>query len=135
MRISKLDLSDKVSYWFDLSAYDLQTAKVMLEGERYLYVGFMCHQVAEKALKGIITSVSPDQPPYTHNLTILAKFAGIHKLLNEDQLDLLDTLEPLNIQARYPTSKEKLLESLTKERCRVIYKETERLFEWLKSML
>ncbi len=128
-----MDQSDKVSYWLDLAAYDLQTARVMLEGERYLYVGFMCHQVTEKALKGIISSVSPVQTPYTHNLTILAKSAGIYKLLNEDQLDLLDTLEPLNIQARYPTSKERLLESLTKERCRIIYNKTEEFFEWIKS--
>jgi len=135
MGISKLDKNDKVAYWLDLSSYDLKTAKVMLEGERFLYVGFMCHQVIEKALKGIISSVSPEQPPYTHNLTILAKSAGIYKLFNEDQLDLIDTLEPLNIQARYPISKERLLESLTKERCLIIYSKTEELLKWIKRRL
>ena len=135
MGISKLDKNDKVAYWLDLSSYDLKTAKVMLEGERFLYVGFMCHQVIEKALKGIISSVSPEQPPCTHNLTILAKSAGIYKLFNEDQLDLIDTLEPLNIQARYPISKERLLESLTKERCLIIYSKTEELLKWIKRRL
>ena len=130
-----MDKNDKVAYWLDLSSYDLKTAKVMLEGERFLYVGFMCHQVIEKALKGIISSVSPEQPPYTHNLTILAKSAGIYKLFNEDQLDLIDTLEPLNIQARYPISKERLLESLTKERCLIIYSKTEELLKWIKRRL
>ncbi|MCJ7772859.1 MAG: HEPN domain-containing protein [Desulfobacterales bacterium] len=130
-----LDQNERINYWFDLAAYDLETAKVMLDGERYLYVGFMCHQVVEKALKGYFVSVSLDQPPYSHNLSILAKKSDIYSLLNESQLDLLDTLEPLNIQARYPTSKDKVLKSLTMERCRGVIKETEALFKWIKARL
>lgn len=41
-----------VDYWFTLADYDLKTSEVMFNGRRYLYVGFMCHQVIEKALKG-----------------------------------------------------------------------------------
>ena len=49
---------ESVNYWFDLAAYDLETAKVMLNGARYLYVGFMYHQAIEKALKGHLVYVS-----------------------------------------------------------------------------
>ena len=44
---------DKAAYWFDGADYDLQTAQAMLETRRLLYVGFMCHQTIEKALKGV----------------------------------------------------------------------------------
>jgi HEPN domain-containing protein len=39
----------RINYWLDIAGYDLDTAKAMLETGRYLYVGFMCHQVIEKA--------------------------------------------------------------------------------------
>jgi len=47
-----MDNQERKKYWLELAEYDMETAKVMLLGERYLYVGFMCHQVIEKALKG-----------------------------------------------------------------------------------
>ena len=47
-------LNERIEYWLELADYDLQTAKVMLTGERYLYVGFMCHQTIEKAIKAVI---------------------------------------------------------------------------------
>lgn len=40
-------------YWFDMAEYDLATARAMLATKRFLYVGFMCHQVIEKSLKAI----------------------------------------------------------------------------------
>lgn len=126
-----MDRKERVRYWLELAEYDLETAKVMLEGGRYLYVGFMCHQVIEKALKGYFA----DNPPYIHNLTVLAKKAGIYGLFDDKQKDIIDLLEPLNIEARYPTVKNKLLKSLSKERCKKILKETEALFLWIKARL
>lgn len=51
---------DKAGYWFDGAEYDLQTARAMLETRRFLYVGLMCHQTIEKALKGVLVSRNPD---------------------------------------------------------------------------
>ena len=60
---------DKADYWFDSAEYDLQTAKAMLETRRFLYVGFMCHQTIEKALKGILVTRKPEaELPYIHKL-------------------------------------------------------------------
>ena len=39
---------DKVKYWKELADYDIETAEVMYNGGRWLYVGFMCHLVIEK---------------------------------------------------------------------------------------
>lgn len=44
---SVMDL-DKVKYWTELSDYDLDTADAMFQTGRWLYVGYMCHQVVEK---------------------------------------------------------------------------------------
>ena len=46
-----LKMNDKVTYWIEMSDYDLETADAMLVTGRYLYVGFMCHQIIEKILK------------------------------------------------------------------------------------
>ena len=55
-------LNDKVTYWVEMSEYDIETAQAMLETRRYLYVGFMCHQVIEKILKAYWSSVLEEPP-------------------------------------------------------------------------
>ena len=123
----------KSVYWFESAEYDLQTARAMLETRRLLYVGFMCHQTIEKALKGVFVARKPEEElPYIHKLMRLANQAEIASEMSEEQLALLDKLSPLNIEARYPMHKAKLMESLTVERCKEMIQETEALFEWLK---
>ena len=87
----------------------------------------------EKALKGIFVARNPDEElPYIHKLVRLANLCGVTEELSEAQLSLLDTLNPLNIEARYPLNKTLLLQSLTQERCNTLIQETEALFQWLK---
>ena len=128
-------LSDfgQAGYWFESAEYDLQTARAMLETRRLLYVGFMCHQTVEKALKGVFVVRKPDEDlPYIHKLVRLANLSGISEEMSEAQLSLLDLLSPLNIEARYPLHKSKLLASLTVERCETMIKETEALYQWIR---
>lgn len=124
----------KIGYWLESAEYDLQTARAMLETKRLLYVGFMCHQVIEKSLKGIYVSRNPDaELPYIHKLLRLANLSGVYDEMSGAQKELLDTLSPLNIEARYPIHKELLLQSLTVERCESMIQETEALYVWLKT--
>ncbi len=68
----------KAAYWLDAADYDLQTAKAMRETGRYLYVGFMCHQTIEKALKGLLVTRKPgEELPYIHSPVRLAHLSGI----------------------------------------------------------
>jgi HEPN domain-containing protein len=76
-----------------------------------------------------------DNPPYTHNLNYLADQSEIYSKLTEEQKDFIDLLEPLNIEARYPTNKEGLMRSLNDERCKEIIQKTERLYKWIKQQL
>ena len=43
-----------VGHWVERARYDLETAKAMLECQRYLYVAYMCQQAIEKIIKAII---------------------------------------------------------------------------------
>lgn len=128
-----MDDFNKADYWLDGAEYDLQTARAMLETRRLLYVGFMCHQTVEKALKGVFVSRNPEEElPYIHRLRRLANLSGISEEMDEEQLSFLDVLSPLNVEARYPLQKSRLLESLTIERCEKMIQETEALYLWLK---
>lgn len=128
-------MNEKVQYWLDIAEYDLATAKSMLKTKRFLYVGFMCHQVIEKGLKACYVYLKKELPPYSHNLTQLAEKSGVIRKMSEQQLNFLDVLQPLNIEARYPSYKEKLLQTLNKKRCKQILKETRELYHWLKNQL
>lgn len=120
-------------YWLESAEYDLQTARAMLETRRLLYVGFMCHQTIEKALKAVFVSRKPEEElPYIHKLMRLANLSDISGEMTEEQLSLLDMLSPLNIEARYPLHRAKLLESLTPARCETLIQETEALFSWIR---
>lgn len=123
----------KAEYWLDCADYDIQTARAMLQTKRYLYVGFMCHQTIEKALKAVFVTRRTEELPYIHSLVRLANLAGISQEMGEEQLSLLDVLNPLNIEARYPVNKERLLDSLTETRCENMIRETEALLAWIKT--
>ena len=128
-------MNEKAQYWVEIAEYDLDTAKVMLENRRFLYVGFMCHQVIEKMLKACYANSHQDIPPYTHNLKYLAQKTGIDELMSEEQKDTLNLLQPLNIEARYPEDKDGLLRNLSEEKCSYILRKTEELYEWIKRKL
>ncbi|WP_372948008.1 HEPN domain-containing protein [Mariniphaga sp.] len=128
-------MKNKIEYWVELSDYDFETAKAMLETGRYLYVGFMCHQTVEKLLKAYFTKTKNETPPFVHSLLYLSKKSGIMEFLSEEFKDTIDLLEPLNIESRYPTYKERLFKSLTQERCFEIISKTDLFRQWIKEML
>lgn len=107
----------------------------MLEGKRYLYVGFMCHQAIEKILKAFYTARIQEVPPHTHNLTKLSELAGLNQHLTETQKEYLFSIQPLNIEARYPSYKENLLKSLNHENTSKLLEESREFQSWVKQML
>lgn len=131
----KTALKEKVKYWIDLSDYDFETAEVMLSSRRYLYVGFMCHQSVEKILKAYFYSIYDEPSPYSHNLSFLPDKSGLYELIPENFKEFINLLEPLNIEASYPTHKKQLLKSLTKNRCEGILTNTKELQTWVKERL
>lgn len=128
-------MNEKVTYWKELSDYDMKTAEAMFQSKRYLYVGFMAHQAIEKILKAYFVNVADETAPFSHSLSFLAKRSDIYKSFSEDQKDFIDILEPMNIEARYPTNKKQLLESLTENRCTEILNNAKELQKWIMKKL
>ena len=128
-------MDKKITYWVDLSEYDIDTAVAMLESGRYLYVGFMAHQAIEKILKAYFVNTKRETAPFSHNLSFLAKKADIYEYFSAEQQNFIDILEPMNIEARYPVNKEHLMKSLTEERCAEILKNAQELREWIMRKL
>ena len=126
---------DKVKYWLDIVDYDLETAEAMYVTKRWLYVGFMCHQVIEKTLKAYWCATRQDDPPYIHNLVKLSVNCGISDLMNDEQNVFIDSMMPLNIEARYPEYKEQLFKQLTPEHCEEILNKTRELQLWIRAQL
>lgn len=125
----------QVGYWLDLADYDLETGRAMLESRRLLYVVFMCHQVIEKALKAVYVARHSTLAPRVHALVALAQRSGVYDVMAPGQQDFLETLDPMNIECRYPAEKEKLLAALTVSSCEHMLAETEELFGWIRQQL
>jgi len=128
-------MKEKIIYWIDLSDYDVETAAAMQKSGRFLYVGFMCHQAIEKIHKAYYVFITADTPPHSHSLAYLAKKSQLYDLFTLDQQEFIDMLEPLQIEARYPSHKEQILKSLTEERCETILTQTKELQQWIKMKL
>lgn len=128
-------MEKNVAYWLDIAEYDLDTAQAMLDTGRYLYVGFMCHQVIEKMLKAYWSQVLEEPPLKIHHLSRLAKQSGLIAEMTESQLIFMDELEPLNIESRYPDYKERLMRKLTQNYCVQLLKQTKEFQSWIKDRL
>jgi HEPN domain-containing protein len=128
-------MEDKTKYWIDLSEYDLDTAKAMLDTKRFLYVAFMRHQSIEKALKAYLSKISDSRIPHTHSLIHLVSITDLNKVLSEQHIQFLGELEPMNIEARYPTYKDELLRTLDYQYCNDLLNNTREFQQWIKKQL
>jgi len=128
-------MNAKVEYWLELCDDDFETAKALFQSKRYLHMGFFCHMIVEKALKAVVAHKTGELPPRIHELKRLAFLGEIQQNLSEEQMMLLDKLEPLQIEARYPEYKAKLMHTLTPTVCKQLLKETEDFLCWIKQQL
>ena len=126
---------NKVEYWLELCDDDLKVAKAMLNSGNFLWTGFICHLIAEKALKAAIANVTDDVPPKTHDLPRLADKTDIYDDMPEEYRNLLNKLMPLQIEARYPEYKEKIAALLTESYCGKLLEDTEGFLCWIKERL
>ena len=128
-------IQERIVYWIDLADYDLDTAFAMQAAERFLYVGFLSHQVIEKGLKALHWKNKESEPPFTHNLLVLIQKCGIIESLPEEFIKLSEELMPLGINTRYPDDKDMLLDILTREKCNEILSAVKDFLIWIKSYL
>jgi len=128
-------MDSKTDYWLRIAHTEIKAANVMLKAKMYLWVGFHCHLMVEKALKAAIAEFTNEVPPKIHKLFRLAEKAGIYNDLSVAQLDLLDRLTPLHIDGRYAEYKDAIRKTLTPEYCKTLIKESEAFLCWIKNKL
>jgi len=99
-------------------------AKELFESGRYVYCAFFCQQAIEKIFKAIIILETEKEPPYIHDLIILAERAGFYG--DEEMLKVL-TLH--YIKSRYNEEREKL-PAHSKKVCKELLSFAEGVFKW-----
>ena len=136
-----MNSEEKYEYWKDIALYDLETADAMLESGRYLYVVFMCQQALEKLVKGLYVLFKKEEPYRIHNIwKIFDSTFNIEKIdkktiqNSEKYFSLFDELLAYYISERYPSYKDKLSQSVTKEKAKQILSKTKEAFLWLESL-
>ncbi len=134
---------EKYEYWLEAATYDLESARVMMGGERYMYVAFMCQQSIEKLTKGIYTLYTDKEAPRIHNIWNIFKHIRLDTPL-EDINEFEDNLQKYKnffaellsfyISERYPSFKEKVSSSINFDRAKNVLDNTEEVFKWIESL-
>lgn len=137
---------EKYEYWLEAAQYDLESARVMMDGGRYMYVAFMSQQAIEKLTKGIYNLYAENEPPMIHNIWNIFKQLKKEVKL-EEQLTINEFEDNLQkyksffaellsyyISGRYPSFKEKISSGIDSNRAKRILSNTEEVFSWIKSL-
>lgn len=137
---------EKYEYWLDIAEYDMETARANYKSGRYLYVVFMCQQSIEKMVKGLHILYTGKEAARTHNIARIFNNIFDKKVDNtmikgvefkdskEDYTEFFAELLYYYISERYPTYKQKLSSSISKEKAREVLDKCEEVFIWLKSL-
>lgn len=125
-------IDNRVKYWLEIAEEDLETAEILFLKNKYLYAGYFLQQSVEKLLKAYYQATKSALPPRTHNLVYLAEATGLIDELEGEKENVLYTLNPLNIETRYPEYREKISESLNKARLDEILEKTKELHKWIR---
>jgi HEPN domain-containing protein len=124
-------IDPKVSQkWLDRVAYDMDTAKAMLQTGRLIYAIFMCQQSLEKCLKALLAYEDKEIVPI-HNLRRLAEQASVIQELDESTLVKLDFLSNYYINARYKEDLHQLSKGINEPVVQDFIQFSEGLITWL----
>ncbi|MCL2154713.1 MAG: HEPN domain-containing protein [Leptospirales bacterium] len=132
-----MDKKEKYAHWLNIAQYDLDTADIMFDSGRYLYVAFTCQQAIEKLTKGIYVYHFDKEAKYTHNILLVLK--EIESIANLDKYaeyeELFAILSGYYLVGRYDAYKQELLKELNKNAAQKLLNETKEAFAWLKSQV
>ena len=122
---------DRAEKWLSIVAEDLSVAELLFNNGHWLYTAFMCHQAIEKTLKAYWCVCRDDDPPFTHSHINLARGCGLYTKMSKQQLDFLDEMIPMNIEARYNEYKDAVAGNLNKAKIQDILDKTKQMHEWI----
>lgn len=111
--MKKTDQKKMVDYWRETAEHDYGTMRALFKSKRYDASLFFGHLILEKILKALVVKETKEPAPYTHHLVRLSEIS--ETILDENELDLLGTVNEFNIDARYPEEKLAFYKHCTKE--------------------
>jgi len=122
------EIREEALYWWRESQHNLRQAKKNFEIEEYSVAAFLCHQVAEKALKALYIVRRRRLPPRGHDLLKLGKIAEADEILDE-----LRILNPHYTVARYPNAANTVpSEAYSREIVERCIKAADKVVEWAR---
>jgi HEPN domain-containing protein len=116
--------------WLDRVAYDMDTAKAMLQTGRLIYAIFMCQQSLEKCFKALLAYQNKEILPI-HNLRRLAEHSNVIHDLDESTLVKVDFLSSYYINARYKEDLQQLSKGITEQVVQDFIQFSEGFITWL----
>lgn len=119
--------------WILQAEDDLKSAEVLLKGARYTHCVFFCHLSIEKALKAVYVHKFKEDPPRTHNLTMLLNEIDVRP--PKHLLKLIDRLATASVPTRYPEDLRWISEKYTKANTPEIVKTTRMVVSWIREHL
>ena len=138
--------AEKYVYWRILADYDIETAECLIQGRRWVYVTFICHQAVERLLKGMHVYHTKKETPKTHNLNYIfnriAKEPSFIETFGEADRYISQKDEYIEFMADlmfyymsdYPFSYKKVMDRFIEEETAMdIYHQTLQILDWLKS--
>ena len=116
--------------WLDRVAYDMDTAKAMLQTGRLIYAIFMCQQSLEKCFNALLAYQNKEILPI-HNLRRLAEHSNVIHDLDESTLVKLDFLSSYYINVRYKEDLQQLSKGITEQVVQDFIQFSEGFITWL----
>jgi len=138
---------EKCGYWLMLSDYDLGTIDALIQGERWVYVAYLCQQAVERQLKGMYVYFMETEPPKTHNVNFLfskitageefrtqADQARLEERKNECEDFLMDVM--FYYMSDYPFSYKNITNRFVDRTLALeLHQKTMEMVAWLRSFL
>ena len=120
--------------WFEKAEQDLLVVEKIINTPKVCDLAvFHLQQALEKALKGYIQEKLDIEPPKTHNLNGLLEMSKLKP--DEKNIKLLEDLNYLYLETRYPTSKQEIVDYFALTNMDEIYNSVKELVIWIKNKL
>ena len=124
-----------VTYWLDKAKDELKSADIMFNAGQNLYMGFMCHQAIEKALKAYYVFLKDERQPHEHNLFKLLTYVELFDATDDLKKNTIEKLNPLYVKTRYEDYKNTISSLLTNSYCKALLAETKELLAWITELM
>jgi HEPN domain-containing protein len=125
------NMKSETKNWLESAEYDLESARYMFSTGRYLYVVFLCHLTLEKMLKALVSEVTTEPVPRSHDLILLLRRCSI--IPESIHLEFIGKLNNASIPTRYPVDIQQAIKDYPQEITENYLKQTEEIVVWLKT--